>query len=94
MNWLDSGSARAFTLAMAIAMMLLVTLLPRGLIANDGSAIGHGLLTLIMWGLSAGFVHGIGFVPQNRIVRALLGPVAAWLGMGIAVVFYIDYFLR
>ena len=47
-----------------------------------------------MWGMSAGFVHGIGFVPRNNVLRVLLGPVAAWLGMGVGLVFYVHYFLR
>lgn len=79
---------------MALALMLLITLLPRGLTTHDGSAISHGLLTLIMWGMSAGFVHGIGFIPQNRVLRVLLGPLVAWLGMGTALVFYVQYFLK
>jgi cyd operon protein YbgE len=90
----DSGWTRALSLAMALALMPLITLLPRGLTTEDGSAISHGLLSLIMWGMSAGFVHGIGFIPQNRVLRVLLGPVVAWLGMGVALVFYVQYFLR
>ncbi len=72
-----SGCARGDSLGAAIALVLLVTLPPRGLITADGSPISHGVLTLIMWGLSAGFVHGVGFVPQNRVVRVLLGPAVA-----------------
>ena len=93
-RWLDSSWARFISLTAAITMMLLVTLLPRGLTTADGSAISHGVLTLIMWGMSAGFVHGIGFVPRNAVVRVLLGPVVAWLGMGVALIFYVQYFLR
>ena len=93
-RWLDSSWARGVSLLVAVAMMLLVTLFPRALVTEDGSAISHGVLTFIMWGLSAGFVHGIGFVPHNRAVRALLGPVFAWLGMGTALFYYVHYFLR
>jgi predicted membrane protein len=74
--------------------MLLVTLLPRGLTGADGSPLGHGVLTLVMWGLSAGFVHGVGFVPRNRILRALLGPLVAWSGMAVGLFFFVQYFLR
>jgi predicted membrane protein len=31
-----------------------------------------------MWGISAGFVHGVGFVPTNRPARWGLGPLPAW----------------
>jgi predicted membrane protein len=52
------------------------------------------VLTLIMWGMSAGFVHGVGFVPRNRVLRVLLGPVIAWLWMGLGLILYVQYFLR
>ncbi|MBU1397224.1 MAG: cyd operon YbgE family protein [Gammaproteobacteria bacterium] len=91
---LDSGWARGISLLAALSLMLLVTLLPRGLTVDDGSPISHGVLTLIMWGLSAGFVHGVGFVPRNRILRMLLGPLVAWTGMALGLFFYVQYFLR
>jgi cyd operon protein YbgE len=89
---LDTTWARSVSLITAIALMLLVTLFPRALTAPDGSPIGHGVLTLIMWGMSAGFVHGVGFVPKNRVLRVLLGPLIAWLLMGVGLYFYIRYF--
>jgi len=91
---LDSGWARGVSLVPALALMILVTVLPRGLTGPDGSPISHGVLTLIMWGMSAGFVHGIGFVPRNNVLRVLLGPVIAWLLMGVGLIFYVQYFLR
>ena len=93
-RWLDSGWARGVSLLVALGLMLLVTLLPRGLTAEDGSPISHGVLALIMWGMSAGFVHGVGFVPHNRVLRVLLGPLAAWLGMAVGLLFYIQFFSR
>jgi len=45
-----------------------------------------------MWGMSAGFVHGVGFVPRNRLLRLLLGAAAAWALMGVGLYFYIRYF--
>lgn len=91
---LDSGWARGVSLVSALALMILVTILPRGLTDPDGSPISHGLLALIMWGMSAGFVHGVGFVPRNRILRVLLGPVVAWAWMALGLFFYIQYFSR
>jgi len=93
-RWFDNRWVRGSTLAAAIALMLLITLMPRGLTTADGSAISHGPLSLIMWGMSAGFVHGIGFVPRNRILRIVFSPLVAWLGMGVALVFYVQYFSR
>jgi len=89
---LDTAWGRGISLLAALMLMLLVTLLPRGLTVGDGSPISHGVLTLIMWGLSAGFVHGVGFVPRNRILRVLLGPLVAWTGMTLGLFFYVQYF--
>ncbi|MES2369389.1 cyd operon YbgE family protein [Thiobacillus thioparus] len=91
---LDSGWARGVSLVSALALMILVTVFPRGLTVADGRAISHGVLTFIMWGMSAGFVHGVGFVPRNNVLRVLLGPVVAWVLMGVALIFYVQYFLR
>lgn len=91
---LNKGWARGISLLAALTLMLLVTLLPRALTVDDGSPIGHGVLTLIMWGLSAGFVHGVGFIPRSPVLRVLLGPLAAWMGMTVGVFFYVQYFLR
>ena len=91
---LDSGWARGVSLVLALALMILVTRFPRGLTVADGSPISHGMLTLIMWGMSAGFVHGVDFVPRNNVLRVLLGPAIAWLLMGVALIFYVQYFLR
>jgi predicted membrane protein len=43
--------------------------------------IHHGRLMLMLWGICAGFVHGVGFVPRSRVLRWLLGLFAAWLLM-------------
>lgn len=64
--WLDTGWARGVSLAAAFTLMLLVTLLPRALTGADGTALPHSVLALVMWGLSAGFVHGVGYVPATR----------------------------
>lgn len=93
-RWFDNRWVRGATLTAAIALMLLITLMPRGLATADGSAISHGLLSLVMWGLSAGFVYGIGFVPRNRLLRIVFNPLVAWLGMSVALVFYVQYFSR
>jgi predicted membrane protein len=88
----QQGWARGVSLATAITLMLLVTLFPLPLTMADGSPISHSVLMLIMWGLSAGFVHGVGFVPRNRLLRLLLGAAAAWALMGVGLAFYIRYF--
>ncbi|MEO1767078.1 cyd operon YbgE family protein [Thiobacter aerophilum] len=88
-----SALARGLSLLGAFTLMLLVTLAPRALTTPEGGAVSHGLLMLVMWGLSAGFVHGVGFVPRHPVVRLLLGPIPAWLGMGLGFSFYLRYFM-
>jgi len=60
----------------ATGLAFVVTVYPRGLM-HDGIALNHGLLSLLMWGMSAGFVYGFGFIPANRALRLLLGPYVA-----------------
>ncbi|MDO6681919.1 cyd operon YbgE family protein [Oceanobacter sp. 5_MG-2023] len=38
----------------------------------------HILLPLGLWGIAAGLVHGIGYVPVLRIWRYLFSPYAGW----------------
>ena len=69
-------ATRGLSLTLAAALALAVIVYPRGLI-HQGAAPDHGRLTLLMLGMSAGFVYGVGFVPDNRWVRMLLGPYVA-----------------
>lgn len=39
----------------------------------------HTALPIMLLGVAAAFVHGIGFVPDNRALRVLFGPVCAWV---------------
>jgi predicted membrane protein len=74
-------AARLFSLLLAIGLSGLILVMPT-LVAGDA---GHGKLTLLMWGIAAGFVHGVGYVPVYRIWRWLFGPLVGWvlmLGMG------------
>lgn len=74
---LYSGVARAVSLILALTICLAILGLPQLVVSADGS-VDHGWLTILMWGMSAGFVHGVGFVPRNRILRIVLGPLVAW----------------
>jgi predicted membrane protein len=74
---LYGGVARALSLAIALAISVSVLAWPILVVSADGS-VDHGWLTLLMWGMAAGFVHGVGFVPRNRLLRLALGPIVAW----------------
>jgi cyd operon protein YbgE len=64
---------RMVSLVLAIAMAGLILTYPRAFAHT-----GHGLLTLVMLGVSAGFVHGVGFIPEHKVWRILFGPWLAW----------------
>lgn len=76
-------SARALSLAAALAVTLFVTAYPR-FFADTLQQVPHGALVLLMLGVSAAYVHGVGFVPDNRWLKALFGPAAAWAMIGSA----------
>jgi predicted membrane protein len=74
---LYGGLARALSLAISLAISVSVMAWPILVVSADGS-VNHGWLSMLMWGMAAGFVHGVGFVPRNRLLRVVLGPIAAW----------------
>jgi predicted membrane protein len=68
------------------AVSLLLALATSGLIFTYPQALahaGHGLLSLVMLGVCAGFVHGVGFVPVHRIWRVAFSPWVSWPLMGV-----------
>ena len=69
---------RMLSLLLAIAVTGMVLTYPRAL-----AHVSHGLLSLMMLGISAGFVHGVGFIPEHKIWRIVFGPWLAWPLMGL-----------
>jgi cyd operon protein YbgE len=74
---LGSGAGRTLSLLLAIPLSLIVLLHPFALVDHQGGY-SHGLLALAMWGISAGFVHGLGFEPRALAWRWLVSPWVAW----------------
>lgn len=68
---------RSLSLLMAGPLSLVMLLHPLALVNAQGGY-SHGLLALAMWGISAGFVHGLGFDPQALAWRWLFSPLLAW----------------
>ncbi|MEW6133375.1 MAG: cyd operon YbgE family protein [Pseudomonadota bacterium] len=77
---LYGGFARAVSLVAAGILALIIMLYPVAL-SQDGTTPSHGLLTLVMLGISAGFIHGVGFTPRGLAWKWLFHPVLAWLLM-------------
>ncbi|MBI1421815.1 MAG: hypothetical protein GC149_00020 [Gammaproteobacteria bacterium] len=72
------GAARLLSLLIAITTFVVIFAWPQLMVRADGQVQHNGLM-FFMWSMAAGFVHGVGFVPRNRVVRVLLGPLVAWL---------------
>ncbi|WP_417596468.1 cyd operon YbgE family protein [Oceanospirillum sp.] len=69
---------QALSLISAIIISVVLTAYPR-LIAESIHEVDHGLFTLFMWAISAGFIHGVGFEPKATIWRLAFNPIIAWL---------------
>lgn len=79
---------RALSLVMAVPMALVLLIHPAAMLDQQGHY-HHGLLMLVMWGVSIGFIHGVGFVPRLRIWRWTFYPPLGWglLVMGYGLLF-------
>ena len=81
--------ARAGSLVLASMLATLITFYPPAL-----AQLSHGMLALVIWGICAGFVHGVGFDPETRFWRVALGPVSAWSLMVLAMLLIVrSYFV-
>ena len=76
-HWLQHALARAVTLLLASPLALLLLIHPAAMLDSQGRY-SHGLLMLVMLGISGGFVHGVGFDPRPLHWRLLFGPLCAW----------------
>jgi cyd operon protein YbgE len=82
-GFLYSKIARHFSFLLAAMLSLLILIYPRFL-ASSAEQLNHGLLSLWMWGIAAGFIHGVGYIPRLKVWRVLFGPLFAWLLMLMA----------
>lgn len=78
--------SRALSLLMAVPLSLVLLIHPASMLDANGHY-SHNLLMLIMWGVAAGFVHGVGFDPRALVWRVVFHPLLGWglmaLGFGI-----------
>ena len=81
---------RLLSLALAIALSTLVLVYPKA-VASSVSDVRHGLLSMMMWGIAAGFVHGVGFVPRLLVWRVVFHPITGWLLMAMGIVWLLSH---
>lgn len=74
---LRSRASQWLSLYNALLLSALVLLFPQLLTGGRGGP-HHVFLALMMFGISTGFVFGVGFVPHNRVLAVLLGPCVGW----------------
>lgn len=77
---LQRGPARGLSALLAAPLALILLIWPTGLIGSDGHY-SHGLLMAVMWGVSCGFIHSVGFDPRTRLWATLFHPLLGWLLM-------------
>ena len=70
-------AARAVSLIAAASTALVLTCVPF-LVVHDLDARAHAFLSLLLLGMSAGFVHGLGGRPRAGIWRLAFSPWTAW----------------
>ncbi|EIK94098.1 hypothetical protein PMM47T1_23607 [Pseudomonas sp. M47T1] len=77
--------SRGLSLLMVMPLSLILLVHPVLLLDGRGQY-SHGVLVMIMWGIAAGYVHGVGFDPQAWAWRVVFHPLVGWglMGLGYA----------
>ena len=80
-----AGTTHLPSLGTGLLVMVAGTLYPP-LMADASGRADHGLAMALFWAMSAGFVRGVGFVPQRWLWRALFSgwSCAAALALALA----------
>lgn len=86
----EDGAARGTSvhlpsLLVALAIMVGGSVYPL-LFANAQGRADHGLAMALFWAMSAGFVRGVGFVPQARVWRLFFSGWSCLAGLLLAAV--------
>jgi len=68
---------RAFSLLLSLGATVVLTVAPF-LVARQMTPAAHAILPFLLLGISAGFVHGLGYIPRLRFMRAVASPYCAW----------------
>ena len=63
--------AISFLLALPLAAVLLVH---PGMMLDANGHYNHSVLMLVMLGISGGFIHGVGYIPQFWLWKWLFSP--------------------
>lgn len=78
------------SLLAALAIMLVGSVYPL-LFADAQGHADHGLAMALFWAMSAGFVRGVGFVPQRLVWRVLFSGWSCTAALALAVVLKLQH---
>ena len=67
--------AISFLMALPLASVLLIH---PAMIVDVNGHYNHSALMMVMIGISGGFIHGVGFLPQFWVWKWLFSPYIAW----------------
>ncbi|MBK3757921.1 cyd operon YbgE family protein [Stutzerimonas sp. R40042] len=79
---LYGAAARTLSLLLAGPLALVLLIHPAAMLDGQGGY-SHPQLMFVMWGISAGFIHGVGFVPRHGAWRLAFHPLLGWPLMGL-----------
>lgn len=77
--------ARAVSLTAGLAVSAVLMLYPYAL-GTKMTPMLHTALPVLLIGVSAALVHGVGFRPENRALNVLFSPIAAWPLIAVGIV--------
>ena len=68
---------RALSLLLSLVVTAVLMVAPF-LVARQLTPATHAILPFLLLGISAAFIHGVGYNPRLRFMRALATPMCAW----------------
>jgi predicted membrane protein len=71
---------RAASFVAALAVSLALMLFPF-LLRHVPETRLHSALPIILLGVTGSIIHGIGYLPDNRLLKILFGPACSWAMM-------------
>jgi cyd operon protein YbgE len=74
---MDAPWARIVSLTVGLAVSAVLMLYPYAL-GTTMTPMLHTALPLLLFGVSAALVHGVGFRPENALLGVVFSPVVAW----------------
>lgn len=69
--WWYGGAACSISLLCAVLLTGVVLAYPKAFAPEGLGSVNHGLLSLMMWGIAAGFVHGVGLTLCLRYIDSV-----------------------